>query len=61
MKYLSGRWSEGAIKNISFFAMAVAIYARSVSDPPLTIDVGMVLLRTVGFCNSRCVNLKAAG
>ena len=61
MKYLSGRWSDGAIENLSFFAMAVAVYARSVSDPPLTIDVGDVLLKTVGFCNSRCVNRKAAG
>ena len=61
MKYLSRRWSDGAIENLSFFAMAVAVYARSVSDPPLTIDVGKVLLRTVGFCNSRCSNRKAAG
>ncbi len=45
MKYLSRRWSEGAIENLSFFAMAVAVYARSVSDPPLTIDVGKVLLK----------------
>lgn len=58
MKYLSGRWSEGAIENLSFFAMAVAVYARSVSDPPLEIDVGKVLLRTVTFCNRRCVNRK---
>ena len=35
MKYLSRRWSEGAIENLSFFAMAVAVYARSISDPPL--------------------------
>jgi len=25
MKYLSGRWSDGAIENLSFFAMAVAV------------------------------------
>jgi hypothetical protein len=61
MKYLSRRWSEGAIENLSFFAMAVAVYARSISDPPLTIDVGKVLLKTVAFCNSRCVNRKGAG
>jgi hypothetical protein len=58
MKYLSGRWSDGAIENLSFFAMAVAVYARSVSDPPLTIDAGNMLLKTVGFCNRRCVNRK---
>ena len=58
MKYLSRRWSEGAIENLSFFAMAVAVYARSISDPPLTIDVGKVLLRTVTFCNRRCCQQK---
>jgi len=61
MRYLSTRWSEGAIENLSFFAMAVAVYARSVSDPPLTIDVGQVLLRTVTFCNRRCANRKGSG
>lgn len=61
MKYLSMRWSEGAIENLAFFAMAVAVYARSVSDPPLKIDVGKVLLRTVAFCNRRCANRKGAG
>jgi hypothetical protein len=61
MKYLSRRWSEGAIENLSFFAMAVAVYARSISDPPLTIDVGKVLLRTVTFCNRRCSNRKSSG
>ena len=61
MRYLSTRWSEGAIENLSFFAMAVAVYARSVSDPPLTIDVGRVLLRTVAFCNRRCANRKGSG
>jgi len=61
MKYLSRRWSEGAIENLSFFAMAAAVYARSVSDPPVNIDVGRVLLRTVAFCNRRCANRIAAG
>ena len=55
MKYLSRRWSEGAIENLSFFAMAAAIYARSVSDPPVNIDVGRVLLRTVAFC--KCIKI----
>jgi hypothetical protein len=54
MSYLSRRWSQGAIENLSFFAMAAAVYARSVCDPPLAIDVGKVLLRTVAFCNRRC-------
>jgi hypothetical protein len=61
MKYLSRRWSEGAIENLSFFVMAVAVYARSVSNPPHTIDVGKVLLRTVTFCNRRCANRKGSG
>ena len=61
MKYLSRRWSEGAIENLSFFAMAAAVYARSVSDPPVKIDVGRVLLRTVAFCNRRCVNRTGSG
>jgi len=61
MRYLSRRWSQGAIENLSFFAMAVAVYARSISDPPLTIDVGKVLLRTVTFCNRRCANRKGSG
>ncbi|MFZ2472184.1 MAG: hypothetical protein WAW52_09630 [Methanothrix sp.] len=61
MKYLSRRWSQGAIENLSFFAMAVAVYARSISDPPLTIDVGKVLLRTVTFCNRRCFSRKGSG
>ncbi len=58
MQYLSRRWSEEAIENLSFFAMAVAVYARSVSDRPYPIDVGKVLLRTVAFCNRRCANRK---
>jgi hypothetical protein len=58
MRYLSRRWSQGAIENLSFFAMAVAVYARSICDPPLDIDIGKVLLRTVTFCNRRCANRK---
>jgi hypothetical protein len=54
MNYLSKKWSNGAIENLSFFAMAVAVYARSVSDPPYLIDIGKVLLRTAAFCNLRC-------
>ncbi|MDD1749384.1 MAG: hypothetical protein LUO89_05850 [Methanothrix sp.] len=41
--------------------MAVAVYARSICDPPLTVDVGRVLLRTVAFCNRRCANRKGSG
>lgn len=58
MSYLSRRWSQGAIENLSFFAMAGAVYARSVCDPPLELDVGKVLLRTVAFCNRRCAYRK---
>lgn len=58
MRYLSRRWSQGAIENLSFFAMAVAVYARSICDPPITIDVGAVLLKTVTFCNRRCAYRK---
>jgi hypothetical protein len=61
MNYLSKKWSEGAIENLSFFAMAVAVYARSISDPPCSIDVGKVLLRTVAFCNLRCGRRKETG
>jgi hypothetical protein len=61
MKYLSRRWSKGTIEHLSFFAMAVAVYARSICDPPLTIDVGKVLLKTVSFCNRRCANRKGSG
>lgn len=61
MSYLSRRLSNGAIENLSFFAMAAAVYARSVSDPPYIIDVGKVLLRTVAFCNLRCANRKETG
>lgn len=61
MNYLSKRWSEGTIENLSFFAMAVAIYGRSILDPPITIDVGNVLLRTVAACNLRCARRKETG
>jgi hypothetical protein len=54
MRYLSTKWSNGAIENLSFFAMAAAVYARSISDPPYLIDIGKVLLRTAAFCNLRC-------
>ena len=54
MNYLSTKWSSGAIENLSFFAMAVAVYARSISDPPYSIDIGKLLLRTAAFCNLRC-------
>ncbi len=61
MNYLSQRWSEGTIENLSFFAMAVTVYARSVLDPPVTIDVGKVLLKTVAACNLRCARRKETG
>jgi len=59
--YLSKTWSVGAIENFSFFAMAVVVYARSISNPPFVIDIGKVLLRTVSFCNRRCVHRKETG
>lgn len=61
MNYLSGRWSPGTIENLSFFAMAVSVYARSVLDPPVNVDVGKVLLKTVAFCNLRCAGRKETG
>ncbi len=61
MKYLSAKWPEGAIENFSFFAMAVAVYARSISDPPYIVDVGKALLKTVAFCNLRCARRKETG
>jgi hypothetical protein len=61
MNYLSKTWSAGAIENLSSFAMAAAIYARSVSDPPYIYDVGKVLLRTAAFCNLRCFHRKETG
>ncbi len=59
--YLSKKWSEETIENLSFFAMAVAVYARSISDPPYVIDIGKVLLRTVALCNLRCAHRKETG
>jgi hypothetical protein len=46
MNYLSRKLSEGAIENLSFFAMAVAVFARSISEPSIEIDVGKVLIKT---------------
>ena len=45
MRLLSQLWPEPTIENLSFFAMAAAVYARSVADPPRSIDVGRVLLK----------------
>jgi hypothetical protein len=61
MRHLSKVWPESTIENLSFFAMAVAVYARSVADPPYSIDVGMVLLRTAAFCRLRCNRRKETG
>jgi hypothetical protein len=61
LNYLSNKWSEGALENFLFFAMAVAVYARSISNPPFTIDLGKLLLRTVAFCNQRCVHRYETG
>jgi hypothetical protein len=61
MNYLLRMWSEGAIENLSSLAMAASVYTRSISDPPCGIDVGKVLLRTVAFCNLRCVHRKETG
>jgi hypothetical protein len=58
MNYLSRKLSEGAIENLSFFAMAVAVFARSISEPSIEIDVGKVLIKTVAFCNLRCTHRK---
>jgi hypothetical protein len=54
-------WSKGTLENLSYFVMAVAVYSRSVSDPPIDIDVGGVLLKTAAFCNLRCIYRKEAG
>jgi hypothetical protein len=59
--YLSKKWPERALENFYFFAMAVTVYARSISDPPYMIDIGKVLLRTAAFCNLRCVHRKETG
>lgn len=61
MRHLSKVWSESTIENLSFFAMAAAVYARSVADPPFTIDVGKVLLKTAAFCRLRCARRKETG
>jgi len=61
LNYLSKTWSAGAIENLSSFAMAAAVYGRSISDPPYIIDVGKVLLRTAAFCNLRCARRKGTG
>jgi hypothetical protein len=61
ISYLSRRWSQGTIENLSFFAMAAAVYARSICDPPFALDVGKILLRTVAFCNRRCAYGKGFG
>jgi len=61
LNYLKTKWSEGTIENLSSFAMAAAIYSRSVSDPPYMIDIGKVLLRTVAFCNIRCAYRSETG
>jgi hypothetical protein len=61
MNYLSNKWSEGALENFLFFAMAVAVYARSISNPPFTIDLGKLLLRTVACCNQRCIHRFETG
>ncbi len=61
MNYLLTIWPEGAIENLSFFAMAAAVYARSISEPPHSIDVGRSLLKTAAFCNLRCSRRKETG
>ncbi|RQW77797.1 MAG: hypothetical protein EHM14_13545 [Methanothrix sp.] len=61
LNYLKTKWSEGTIENLSSFAMAAAVYSRSVSDPPCMIDIGKVLLRTVAFCNLRCASRVETG
>jgi hypothetical protein len=61
LKHLSRNWSEGTLENLLFFAMAAAIYARNVSNPPYTIDIGKVLLKTQALCNLRCIYRKDAG
>jgi hypothetical protein len=61
INYLCTRWSEGMIENLSFFAMAVTVFARSVLDPPVNIDVGKVLLKTIAACNIRCSGRNGTG
>lgn len=59
--YLLKKWPEKSLENFFFFAMAVAVYGRSISEPPYTIDIGKVLLRTVASCNLRCVHRMETG
>ncbi|HOO51124.1 MAG TPA: hypothetical protein PLK94_07560 [Alphaproteobacteria bacterium] len=61
MSRLSKVWPPSTIENLSFFAMAAAVYARSVADPPYAIDVGKVLLKTAAFCRLRCNRRKGTG
>lgn len=61
MSYLSANWPMSVIENLSFFAMAVSVYARSISDPPYSIDIGKALLKTVAFCELRCARRKESG
>lgn len=61
LNYLKTKWSEGTIENLSSFAMAAAVYSRSISDPPCMIDIGKVLLRTVAICNLRCAYRNETG
>jgi len=58
MKYLCRIWSRSTIENLSFFVMAAAVYALSVLEPPICIDVGEVLLRTAAACNKRCAHRR---
>ena len=61
MRRLSRVWSPSTIENLSFFAMAAAVYARSVADPPYRISVEKVLLKTAAFCRLRCSRRKGTG
>ncbi len=59
--YLLKIWSQGTLENLSYFAMAAAVYCRSVSDPPCNVDIGKVLLRTAAFCKLRCLERNDTG
>ena len=61
MRYLSQRWSDSTIESLSFLAMAAAVFARSILDPPVNIDVGKTLLRTAAACNKRCIQIGNSG
>ena len=61
MRILSKVWPPSTIENLSFFAMAASVYARSVAEPPARIEVGRVLLRTAAFCLLRCARRKETG